>query len=417
MEVHKFGGASIKDATAIQNLARIVSDLPANSILVISAMGKTTNALERVVSAYCQGSEDAIALLETIKSEHFQVIADLGIGSSSLLDSINDIFVEAEWVLEDDLQDDFDYIYDQIVPVGELAATKIISSYLADCHLDNQWTDARSLIRTDERYRSAEVDWPRTEALCRRLLLPREDRIIVTQGFIGATPDNNSTTLGREGSDYSGAILASALLASSLTLWKDVTGVLDGDPKYYADAERVPCLTYEDVGLLTAFGAKVIHPKTIRPLQKGSIPLVVRPFDDPAAGGTSVSEDCNTAPPPLRIYLKGLPLLENFAHDGDLPKTDELIKLLERWLGPSYFVLFNPLRIVSAAHPNEQVSDLLAEAGWTFTAQTVDLETVLYPTNGYDPETNSVLFCHRDQEKIQVVHRSEAHTLKNPPSN
>ncbi|RZM21762.1 MAG: aspartate kinase, partial [Pedobacter sp.] len=286
MEVYKFGGASVKDAPGVINLAAIVAGQPQKELLiVVSAMGKITNKLEELTHAYLQQQDTTTQLLEEVKAFHFNILTELFSDQTDpVYNDIANSFVEVEWLLEEEPDDAPDYIYDQIVSIGEIVSTKIIAAYLRKTGCNVIWADARNYIHTDNTYREGRVNWEKTELEISRKLVPLLDQtIVVTQGFIGSTSENFTTTLGRDGSDYSAAIFGACLNASSLTIWKDVPGVLNADPKWFDETERIPRLSYHDAIELAYYGATIIHPKTIKPLQNKNIPLYVRSFLDPVA--------------------------------------------------------------------------------------------------------------------------------------
>lgn len=301
MKVFKFGGASVKDATAVKNVTSILKLYPADSLaVVVSAMGKTTNALEKVAAAHFYKEGDPKILLDEIKNYHFEIIKELFPNTTAAIyDLINNLFVEVEWVLEDAPAKGFDFIYDQIVSAGELISTRIVSEYLNSQGIQNKWIDARDLIHTDNNYREAHVDWELTCDRTRHHLMPvlsTRGGIAITQGFIGCTSENFSVTLGREGSDYTAAILAHCLDAEAVLIWKDVQGVLNADPKYFKDAQKLEKMSYHDAIELAYFGASVIHPKTIKPLENKNIPLYVKSFVNPELSGTMIGKDVQTKP-------------------------------------------------------------------------------------------------------------------------
>ena len=292
MRVYKFGGASVKDAAGVRNVVSILqSESDVNLMIVISAMGKTTNALETIVNEYYSGNSFS---LDSIKQYHFDIMNQLFERNHPIYDEVNNLFVEIEWAIENAPTGTYAYEYDQIVSVGELLSTTIISAYLKDCGYTNRWLDARDIIRTDNTYRNARVDWELTESQIQNEVskgLP-----ILTQGFIGCTSENFTTTLGREGSDFTAAILAHAVQAKEVVIWKDVPGILNADPRFFEDAQRLESLSYAEAIELAYFGAKVIHPKTIQPLKDKKIPLCVRSFVDSTLVGTVVSEDAEIIP-------------------------------------------------------------------------------------------------------------------------
>jgi aspartate kinase len=305
MEVYKFGGASVMNAQAVKNLAGIIRNSGQEQLLiVVSAMGKVTNKLEELTYAYLTGQENTHQLLDDIKAYHFDIIDELfPIQRKDIYDDIANTFVEIEWLLEDEPNDAPDYIYDQIVSIGEIISTKIVAAYLRESGIPATWADARNYIKTDNTYREGNVDWEKSEADIRKHLLPLlEKGIAVTQGFIGSTSENFTTTLGREGSDYSAAIFSSCLNAEALTIWKDVPGVLNADPKWFDQTEMIPQLSYHDAIELTYYGATVIHPKTIKPLQNKNIPLHVRSFILPDGKGTQINSLNTQLPVPSFIF-------------------------------------------------------------------------------------------------------------------
>jgi len=290
MLVFKFGGASVKDAAGIINLGKVVEHYKSNQLLiVVSAMGKTTNALEKLTRAYFNQTDDVHDFYEEIKQNHYHILSEIFDSNAPIFDEVANTFVEIDWMLEDEPQDDYDFIYDQIVSVGELVSTRIVSAYLNKIGLKSQWLDVRGYIHTDNTYREGVVQWAKTkESIIKDIPALLEKSIVVTQGFLGGTSENFTTTLGREGSDYTASILASSLGAESVTTWKDVPGILNADPKLFKDTIKFDELPYSEAIEMTYYGASVIHPKTIKPLQNANIPLLVKPFNDPTAPGTVI---------------------------------------------------------------------------------------------------------------------------------
>ncbi len=305
MRVFKFGGASVKDADGVRNIARILNLFPHEQLLVVvSAMGKTTNMLEALCMAYFNDKPETNDLLQQVKDKHQQVLHELFPDvSHPVFDEIANTFVEIEWILEEPAQDPFDYLYDQIVSVGELLSSRIVSAYLSEAGYRCHWMDARDYIHTDNNYREANVRWTETEqAIRQRIPSLLQEGTLITQGFIGSTSENFTTTLGREGSDYTAAIFASCLDAEDVTIWKDVPGILNADPKWFDHTELIPELSYLDAIELTYYGATVIHPKTIKPLQNKNIPLIVRSFIDQGSSGTYIRKNKGTLPVPSFIF-------------------------------------------------------------------------------------------------------------------
>ena len=318
VSVFKFGGASIKDAEGFKNVAGIIQSYNHgnNLMVIVSALGKTTNALEKFVDAYFEKG-DATGLLMKVKSDHLliaeQLIADT---SNKIFTDLNNLFVEADWLLEDDPHDEYDYVYDQIVSIGELASTKILAAYMQSEKINVKWLDVRDLIATDETWREGKVDWHLTEKNISEKVLPvLQNQIVLTQGFLGGTLNNQTTTLGREGSDYSAAIFSYCLNADSQTIWKDVAGVLNADPRYFASTQKIDQLSYHEAIEMTFFGATVIHPKTIKPLQNKHIPLHVKSFLQPKQIGTVISDHSQEVLPPVLVLKTNQVLLSISAID------------------------------------------------------------------------------------------------------
>lgn len=303
IRVFKFGGASVQDAAGFRNVGEIVSTFGKGPLaVVVSAMGKTTNALEQVVSAFAKtDNEAATSKLTEIKQSHYSIARELLGDEHPVYAQLNDAFVEVEWLLEEPFDQKYDYVYDQIVSIGEVASSILLTAYLQSVGTDAKWFDARGLIRTDGLHREAWVDWVNTEKLVNSQVRPALEagQIAVTQGFIGSTSDNETTTLGREGSDYSAAILSYCLDADSMSIWKDVPGVLTADPRLFDNVTKIDHLSYREAIEMTYYGAKVIHPKTIKPLQNKAIPLYVKSFIEPEGSGTRVDSNAPLSYPPI----------------------------------------------------------------------------------------------------------------------
>lgn len=297
MKVFKFGGASVKDAAAVRNVGSIVMGYPEKLGIVVSAMGKTTNALELIVEALWKRDETSFnELVAERMNFHVDIMKDL------FQDESSDIFVEIDNEFQklkakfsERVPENFDFEYDQIVSFGEIISTRIVVAYLLQEGLLAGWADARELIRTDRKYREADVDWKRTEELFKEKFIPRlnEVDILVTQGFIGHTAEGFTTTLGREGSDFTAAIMAYCCDAESVTIWKDVPGMLNADPKWFDNTIKLDRISFKEAIELSYYGASVIHPKTVKPLQNKSIPLYVKSFIAPDAEGTVIQSSTN----------------------------------------------------------------------------------------------------------------------------
>ena len=312
MKVFKFGGASLKDAAGVQNVASILQRYSQEKIvIVVSAMGKTTNALEEVVAAYVKQTGQAQELYDGFKERHYAIVRDLFEPGDDIFTVLNDTFVEGEWMLEEKPSDNYDYIYDQIVCMGELVSSKIVAAYLNKVNLKTTWLDARDVVATDNTYREGWVIWEKTQANAQKMVLPlfEQGNFVITQGFIGSTSENFTTTLGREGSDYSASIFSFCLNAESMSIWKDVAGVLNADPRLFENTIKLDRLSYREAIEMTYYGASVIHPKTIKPLQNKNIPMYVKSFLNPEASGTEISSDLEETYPPIIVVEKNQALL------------------------------------------------------------------------------------------------------------
>lgn len=289
IKVFKFGGASVKDAEGVKNLIKVLEVTGSeNKLIVISAMGKTTNALEVVVKDYLETTRIP-GSLEEVKNYHRHILEDLFSNKeASVYFKVESLFTELENFLQHNKSIQYDFVYDQLVSFGELLSTTIVSEYLNSQNIASNWLDARNFIKTDSTYRDAQVNWVKTQELIQENIDSK--KLNITQGFIASDPNNFTTTLGREGSDYSAAILAYCLNAENVTIWKDVPGVLNADPRFFEKAQLLNKISYEEAIELAFYGATVIHPKTLQPLQRKEIPLFVRSFINPLEEGTAVSK-------------------------------------------------------------------------------------------------------------------------------
>lgn len=337
MKVFKFGGASINSIERIKNVGSIIQSQQGEKLLiVISAMGKTTNALENVVNAFFEGrKDDALKLFEQVKDSHLNTLKYLTtLQWQKAENQLKDFFTEIEWLLHDKPVRNYDYYYDQVVCCGELFSSSLVANYLSEIKVKAAWVDVRDIVRTDNNFRDAGVDWAFTEKSIQENILPlfNEFDVVITQGFIGATDENESTTLGREGSDYTAAIFANLLSAESVTIWKDVEAVMNADPKAFKDAVNIYELSYTEVIEMAYYGAQVIHPKTIKPLQNKGIPLLVKSFIDPALPGTVISnKNAKTLPPVIVVKEKQVLMQfksKDFSFVEDKP-VEELHHLFE----------------------------------------------------------------------------------------
>ena len=285
MKIFKFGGASVKDADSVKNVLRVLSIQGfERCLIVVSAMGKTTNALERVVEFYFNKS-DYQQEIAKIKEEHIQIAKGLFDENHHVFSEIKLFFDDIESFLRRNKSPNYNFVYDQVVTCGEMISSKILSVYLSDNEMDNQWLDARDFIKTDTNYREGLVNWEETEKNISQL---DKAKTYVTQGFIGSDENNFTVSLGREGSDYSAAIFAYCLDAKDMTIWKDVPGVMTGDPRKFENVELLSNISYEEAIEMAYYGASVIHPKTLQPLKQKSIPFFVKSFINPEKAGTKI---------------------------------------------------------------------------------------------------------------------------------
>ena len=285
MKIFKFGGASVKDADSVKNVLRVLSIQGfERCLIVVSAMGKTTNALERVVEFYFNKS-DYQQEIAKIKEEHIQIARGLFDENHHVFSEIKLFFDDIESFLRRNKSPNYNFVYDQVVTCGEMISSKILSVYLSDNEIGNQWLDARDFIKTDTNYREGLVNWEETEKNISQL---DKAKTYVTQGFIGSDENNFTVSLGREGSDYSAAIFAYCLDAKDMTIWKDVPGVMTGDPRKFENVELLSNISYEEAIEMAYYGASVIHPKTLQPLKQKSIPFFVKSFINPEKAGTKI---------------------------------------------------------------------------------------------------------------------------------
>jgi aspartate kinase len=296
MKVFKFGGASVKDASGIKNVYEVLQKVGHEDVLlVISAMGKTTNALEVVIKDYFDKSPELQSSIQEVKKYHNQILMDLyDDDKDPVFAAANKLFADLEHFLKTNKSPNYNFVYDQVVSFGEMISTTIVSHYFNHRGLKNHWLDVRDFIKTDNTYRDAVVDWEETQKAISKNV--KKKNLNITQGFLGADENNFTTTLGREGSDYTAAIFAYCLSAESVTIWKDVPGVLNADPRYFENATLLNQISYREAIELAFYGATVIHPKTLQPLQKKEIPLYVKSFINPLLPGTSVSKGADLEP-------------------------------------------------------------------------------------------------------------------------
>lgn len=316
MNVYKFGGASVKDATNVKNVCRVLKTVGyENSLIIASAMGKNTNALEVVVYNYFHDKQAITEAIQPVREFHYALLDDLFKSEEHpVYKSVHSLFEEMELFLNTNKSPNYNFVYDQVVCYGELLSTTLLHYYLIDCGIPNIWIDARTLIKTNTTYRDALVDWEATNKAILENITDKQ--LYITQGFIGSDSNGFSTTLGREGSDYTAAIFGNILHAKSVTIWKDVPGVLNADPRYFEDTILLQHISYQEAIELAYYGASVIHPKTLQPLQQKEIPLYVKSFLNPTLAGTEVSKGAALQPAvPCYIVKKNQLLISLSAKD------------------------------------------------------------------------------------------------------
>ena len=332
MRVFKFGGASVKDAEGVKNLVNVLEETGyKNTFLVVSAMGKITNAMEAVVKAYFDDKQAVTKALNEVILYHQAIMEGLFENKDhEVFNQVNILFEEVRGFLAWNKSPKYSFVYDQVVGYGELISTSIVSSYLNEVGIKNEWMDIRDLIKTDDNYRDGKVNWERTQHLISEGL--EKNKLYITQGFLASDDNNFTTTLGREGSDYTAAILAYCLNANSVTIWKDVPGVLNADPRYFEETSLLNKISYREAIELAFYGASVIHPKTLQPLQRKEIPLHVKSFLNPKDAGTTVSKGIGIEPEiPCFIVKKNQVLMKLSSLDFSFIVEDsigDLFKLL-----------------------------------------------------------------------------------------
>ena len=334
MKIFKFGGASVKDAPALENMLQILQKYADSNqmVIVVSAMGKTTNALEKLLNQYWE-QEDYLTTLENLQTYHAEIVKKLFISDKdSIFSLLDNLFIELKQQLNRITPENvsYDEAYDQIVSFGEIISTKLISNYLQQSEFDCGWVDARKVVYTDAQWRDAKIDWDITQQQMIQEVQPlAAQKPIITQGFIGGTIGNKTTTLGREGSDFTAAIFAYSLEAASVTIWKDVEGILNGDPKIVPNAQKYAYLSYWEAAEMTQYGAKVIHPKTIIPLMQKQIPLYVKSFVYPLRTGTCISKTKVEKMIPAIIFKENQTLVKLEVKGAYFMTTSRFIEILQ----------------------------------------------------------------------------------------
>ena len=412
MKVYKFGGASVKDAAGVKNLLNIVqgeSDL----FIIVSAMGKTTNALEGVFAAMQQGDEKlALERIDQSYAYHRSIIDDL-MGADITIDQVNILFAQLRNTVKNTIYrpSDAELWYDTIVAFGELLSTTIVSNYLNGFGVKNRWVDMRRAFLTEQRHKDANVNLEATAVRLKREIEGSDVSVFVGQGFIGGAPDGTTTTLGREGSDYSAAIVANVLDAESMSVWKDVDGILNADPKIFPDARKIERLNYMDTIEMAYSGAQIIHPKTIKPLQQKNIPLYVRPFGNKEAKGSVITGDVERAYEPIMIQKNNQVLLNLHSRDLSFVLEEKFAKLFATL--DSHRIRINLvhnsavnlyLAVDSSWHIDEAVSELEAEGFDVEKTEDVEMVTIRY--------YNEELYRRYAFDERIIIKQSTPHSLR-----
>lgn len=416
MNVYKFGGASVKDADGVRNVANIIAQGSGKLVVVVSAMGKMTNALEVVVDHYFHHRAEAcFQSFEAVKQYHQQLLTDL-FGNPSASERFNHHLEAMEQRLTQPPSMHYDFEYDQIVSFGELFSTSIVCDYLVSKGVNCKWMDARTIIKTDDLYRDANVDWNLTTSQMLEAFTFKDAEMYLTQGFLGGTLSNLTTTLGREGSDYTAAIIGHVMDAGGVSIWKDVPGVLNADPRWYPQAEKINELSYNEAIELTFYGAQVIHPKTLKPLQNKEIPLYVRSFIDPEASGTVIrSRQGISESIPVYVLKRDQLFVTVYPKDFSFIMEDKLIEIIS--IFKKYRVKMNlmqssALNFSACFDRKRETPELLNELGNLFTVrynEGVDLLTI----RQYTPQAIDEMTSDRVIIDSQITRKVARFILKN----
>ncbi|MDZ4846874.1 MAG: aspartate kinase [Chitinophagales bacterium] len=420
MKVFKFGGASVKDAPSMVNVGNIISRHQQQQlVVVISALGKTTNALEDVAQAFFKKDIAAAnKLIDTLEKQHFDIAGKL------IKDQNDNGFVELKKLfnqlrntLETFKPEQYDFLYDQVVSMGELLSTRIMASYLQSIGLPAVWLDARTVVKTDSNYREPKINWEETTTrITETVKSLLNDKIVITQGFIGTTPDGYTTTLGREGSDFTAAIFSNILHAKEQVIWKDVPGVLNANPTQFPDAVKIDNLNYEEAVEMTYYGAQVIHPKTIKPLQNKDIPLHVRSFIESEKTGTIVSgKPLPAGIPPIIVIKKDQALLEFHTKDFSFMAEENLGLILECFgkLRIRINVMQNAAISMEACidYDEEKLAEIIRELKTDFsitTEKNLEVLTIRHYNDKIVSELTAgknILITQRTRETVQFVYK------------
>ena len=420
MRVFKFGGASIQSIERIKTTGAILkNNTQQKMLLVVSAMGKTTNALEKVAESFFNGNQnEALLLFNRVKQQHLDTLKYITVLNWQEAENrMKDFFTEVEWLLHDKPLKEYDFYYDQIVCCGELLSTWIMYQYCVEEKLNACWVDVRDIIRTDDNFRDAAIDWAYTKQKVETEInnLFNKYDIVITQGFIGATDENESTTLGREGSDFTAAIFANLLEASSLTIWKDVDSVMNADPRQFKNAIGIPSLSYSEVIEMAYYGAQVIHPKTIKPLQNKNIPLYVKSFLNPQLPGTIISSTLSKKLPPVIVKKENQVLMQfsskdfSFVEGKPVQQLQEIFKTVR--LNPNLIQNTAISLLCCLDDRPEKIEQIALEAGVLFNVS-LEKNLTLLTIRHYDDdiikeftENKTIVLLQKTTTTLQVLYR------------
>jgi aspartate kinase len=404
MRIFKFGGASVKDADGIKNVFSVLEKVGhEDTLLVISAMGKTTNALELVIKNYFEKSNELHSSLQDVRKYHNQILLDLFEDEEhDVFFAVNSHFADLEYFIRSNKSPNYNFVYDQVVSFGEIVSTTIVSHYFNHAGLKNNWLDVRNFIKTNNNYRDADVDWEKTQQFISKGV--KKKALNITQGFLGSDENNFTTTLGREGSDYTAAIFAYCLNAESVTIWKDVPGVLNADPRYFENAVLLHQISYREAIELAFYGASVIHPKTLQPLQKKEIPLFVKSFINPLLPGTSVSKGKDLDPKiPCFIVKKEQLLLSLSSIDFSFIMEENISEI---------FALLHQYKIKTSLIQNSAISFsvCLEDKFGNFN----DVKTILSKKFkiAYNENVSLYTIRHFDEKAAQIVEKDKTVLVK-----
>lgn len=412
MRIFKFGGASVKDAEGIQNVFNVLQQTnPTPVLIVVSAMGKTTNALEVVVKNYFEHLDELEKSIQIVRDYHFEIISKLFADTHAVYSEVENYFFKLKQFLGHNKSPNYNYVYDQTVSFGEMISSVILYHYLKDHGFDLDWLDARSLIKTDNNYRDGNVSWEASGKLISEKV--QQNRNYITQGFLGSDENNFTTTLGREGSDYTAAIFAYCLNAESVTIWKDVAGVLNADPRHFENATLLEQISYREAIELAFYGASVIHPKTLQPLQRKEIPFFVKSFLNPAEKGTSISKGADLIPTlPCYIVKKNQHLISVSSKDFSFIMEEGIsfiFSLLHKYKAKVHLIQNSAISFsVCVEDKFFNISKLLEELSEKFVV-TCNENVSLYTIRHFDDksltfiEPEKVLLKQISKETVQVV--------------